>query len=102
MGTPLSIFPYESRFNTDDTLPIYKDSYNFINMGYQAYYGGSAVQAQELNELQENIQNQISQSNIILESYLEFSNNTNVSSLLPYTEYTLIPVNANTITPLQS
>ena len=78
MPTPLSIDPYNSRFNLDITLEINSDTYSYSNMIYYGFYGGTSVQAQELNELQESIQNQISLSNKLIGNWLEYnSNNVN-------------------------
>ena len=102
MLTPLSISPYNSRFDLD-IVAVYNNTYIFTNIVYLAYYGGSSVQAQELNELQENFQNQLSLSYLILENYLEFKEGINISSMISNIEYyNLIPLDKNTITPLQS
>jgi hypothetical protein len=102
MLTPLSISPYNSRFNLD-IVAVYNNTYTLTNIVYLAYYGGSSVQAQELNELQESIQNQISLSYLIIENYLEFQEGINKSSMISNTEYyNLIPLDKDTITPLQS
>ena len=78
MPTPLSIDPYNSRFNLDITLEINSDTYSYSNMIYYGFYGGTSVQAQELNELQESIQNQVSLSNKLIGNWLEYnSNNVN-------------------------
>lgn len=112
-STPLSIEPYSSRFSINANLEVFINNYDFINMGYQAYYGGSALQAQELNELQETLHNQISIANMMLENYLEFTNGINAKSLDPFfyvapngptlsSIYPLIPIGPNTIDFLQS
>lgn len=113
MSAPLSIEPYSSRFSINANLEVFINNYDFINMGYQAYYGGSALQAQELNELQETLHNQISIANMMLENYLVFTDGKNAQSLDPFfyvapngptlsSIYPLIPIGPNTIDFLQS
>ena len=98
--TPLSIDPYNSRCNLN-IVPVYNDTYTLTNIIYLAYYGGTAIQAQELNELQENFQNQLSISYLIFENYLEFQEGINISSMISNIQYyNLIPIDKNTITTL--
>lgn len=98
--SPLSIDPYNSRFNLD-IVPVYNNTYTLTNIIYLAYYGGTSLQAQELNELQENIQNQLSLSYLILENYLEFKEGINQSPMISNIGYyNLIPIDKNTITTL--
>jgi len=78
MLTPLSISPYNSRFTTNTDLLIYNDTYNYVNMVYHGFYGGTSLQSQELNELQENIQNQLSLANTLTGNWLEYNNNINI------------------------
>ena len=78
IGTPLSIDPYNSRFTLDTNLLIYNSTYNYVNMVYHGFYGGTSLQSQELNELQENIQNQLSLSNTLTGNWLEYNNNINI------------------------
>lgn len=78
IGTPLSIDPYNSRFTLDTNLLIYNNTYNYVNMIYLGFYGGTSLQSQELNELQENIQNQLSLSNTLTGNWLEYNNNINI------------------------
>lgn len=80
MPTPLSIYPYNSRFDLDITLEINSDTYSYSNMIYYGFYGGTSLQCQELNEIQESIQNQISLSNKLIGNWLEYnSNNVNIN-----------------------
>jgi hypothetical protein len=78
MLTPLSISPYNSRFSLATDLLIYNDTYNYVNMTYHGFYGGTSLQSQELNELQENIQNQLSIANTLIGNWLEYDNNINI------------------------
>ena len=92
MSTPLSIDPYNSRFN----LNINFDDMQFIyiNMIYHGFYGGTSLQSQELNEIQENIQNQLTLANTMLFTYLQYTGNINTSAMIDYMNNpTLIPVN---------
>lgn len=78
IGTPLSVNSYKSRFTTNTDLLIYNNTYNYVNMIYHGFYGGTSLQSQELNELQENIQNQLSLSNTLTGNWLEYDNNINI------------------------
>jgi hypothetical protein len=78
MLTPLSISPYNSRFSLDTDLLIYNDTFNYVNMTHHGFYGGTSLQSQELNELQENIQNQLSLTNTLIGNWLEYDNNINI------------------------
>jgi hypothetical protein len=78
MTTPLSIDPYKSRFSLDPNLLIGNNSYDYVNMIYHGFYGGTSLQSQELNELQENIQNQLSIANTLIGNWLEYDNNINI------------------------
>ena len=78
MLTPLSFSPYNSRFSLDTDLLIYTNTYNYVNMTYHGFYGGTSLQSQELNELQENIQNQLSLTNTLIGNWLEYDNNINI------------------------
>ena len=99
MSTPLSIDPYNSRFSLDPTL----DTFDYINMVYHGFYGGTSVQAQELNELQESFQNQLSTANTLIGNWLEYYNNTNIQGEASGSMYTIdglppdvfIPVDPN-------
>ncbi len=78
MPTPLSIPPYKSRFNLDPNTLIGVNSYEYVNMIYHGFYGGTSLQSQELNELQENIQNQLSIANTLIGNWLEYHNDINI------------------------
>lgn len=77
--TPLSIFPYRSRFNLDVTYATYvfENTFKYVNMSYHGFYGGTSLQSQELNELQENIYNQLSLANTMSGNWLQYNNNVN-------------------------
>lgn len=68
MSAPLSISPYNSRFDiiSDNA---YINQFEYINMVYHKFYGGSALQSQELNELQEQCQNQLTQYSNLIENW---------------------------------
>ena len=100
MLTPLSISPYNSRFTLDIDLAdkIYNNTYEYVNMIYHGFYGGTSLQSQELNELQENIQNQLSLANILSGNWLEYPKTT-VPDVENYTVHTdIFPVDPQGIT----
>ena len=90
--SPMSIGPYNSRFNLD--INFDNTQFTYINMAYHGFYGGTSLQSQELNEIQENFQNQLSLANTMLSTYLQYTENINTSSMIDYMNNpTLIPVN---------
>ncbi len=92
MPTPLSINPYNSRFNLNTNFNDMQ--FIYINMTYHGFYGGTSLQSQELNEIQENIQNQLTLANTMLFTYLQYIGNSNTSAMIGYMNNpTLIPVN---------
>ena len=100
MLTPLSISPYNSRFTLDIDLAdkIYINTYEYVNMIYHGFYGGTSLQSQELNELQENIQNQLSLANTLSGNWLEYPKTT-VPDVENYTVHTdIFPVDPQGIT----
>lgn len=100
MLTPLSLPPYNSRFTLDIDLAdkIYKNTYEYVNMIYHGFYGGTSLQSQELNELQENIQNQLSLANILSGNWLEYPKTT-IPDVENYTVHTdIFPVDPQGIT----
>lgn len=100
IGTPLSIDPYNSRFTLDTNLLIYNSTYNYVNMVYHGFYGGTSLQSQELNELQENIQNQLSLSNTLIGNWLEYNNNINIHGETLGGMYTATGLTADIFIPL--
>ena len=70
--TPLSISPYDSRFTTDIDVKIHSNEQDYGNMTFIGFYGGTSLQSQELNELQETIQNQLSLANKFTASWLKY------------------------------
>ena len=100
MLTPLSISPYNSRFTLDIDLAdkIYNNTYEYVNMIYHGFYGGTSLQSQELNELQENIQNQLSLANILAGNWLEYPKTTipDVENYIVHTD--IFPVDPQGIT----
>ena len=104
MLTPLSLPPYNSRFTLDIDLAdkIYNNTYEYVNMIYHGFYGGTSLQSQELNELQENIQNQLSLANILSGNWLEYPKTT-VPDVENYTVHTdIFPVDPQGITFVNS
>jgi len=99
-GTPLSVIPYNSRFTLDTDLLIYNNTYNYVNMIYHGFYGGTSLQSQELNELQENIQNQLSLSNALTGNWLEYNDNINIHGELFGGIYTADGLTADIFVPL--
>ena len=90
--SPMSIDPYKSRFNLD--INFDNTQFIYINMAYHGFYGGTSLQSQELNEIQENFQNQLSLANTMLSTYLQYTENINTSGMIDYMNNpTLIPVN---------
>ena len=98
MLTPLS--PYNSRFSLDTNLLIYNNTYNYVNMTYHGFYGGTSLQSQELNELQENIQNQLSLSNTLTGNWLEYDNNINIHGETLGGIYTVTGLSSDIFIPL--
>ena len=95
MFTPLSIPPYNSRFSLDGTFP-----FDYINMVYHGFYGGTSLQAQELNELQENIQIQLSATNTLIGNWLEYKNNINIRGESSGIMYTITGLPPDVFTPI--
>ena len=93
MLTPLSISPYNSRFSLDST-------FDYINMVYHGFYGGTSLQAQELNELQENIQIQLSAANTLIGNWLEYYNNINIQGESSGIMYTITGLPPDVFTPI--
>ena len=93
MSTPLSIDPYNSRFSLDTT-------FDYINMVYHGFYGGTSLQAQELNELQENIQIQLSATNTFIGNWLEYYNNINIQGESSGIMYTITGLPPDVFTPI--
>lgn len=93
MSTPLSIDPYNSRFSLDST-------FDYINMVYHGFYGGTSLQAQELNELQENIQIQLSAANTLIGNWLEYYNNINIQGESSGIMYTITGLPPDVFTPI--
>lgn len=60
---------------------IYNNQFNYENIIYTTFSGGSSVQAQELNELQEQLINQITQYNNLIGN--QYSNITELNSFMP-------------------
>ena len=60
---------------------IYNNQFNYENIIYTTFSGGSSVQAQELNELQEQLINQITQYNNLIGN--QYSNITESNSFMP-------------------
>ena len=100
IGTPLSVASYKSRFTMNTDLLIYNDTYNYVNMIYHGFYGGTSLQSQELNELQENIQNQLSLSNKLTGNWLEYNNNINIHGETLGGIYTADGLTADIFVPL--
>lgn len=94
MGTPLSMSDYGSRFSLDVTQSISKTEYVYSNMVFHGFYGGTSLQAEELNELQENIQNQTSLLNTLSGNWLSYNADGENENIDAYNEYgnKLIPV----------
>lgn len=94
MGTPLSMPDYGSRFSLDVTRSISKTEYVYSNMVFHGFYGGTSLQAEELNELQENIQNQISLLNTLSGNWLSYNADGKNENIDAYNDYgnKLIPV----------
>ena len=71
-------------------------------MIYHGFYGGTSLQSQELNELQENIQNQLSLANTLSGNWLEYPKTT-VPDVENYTVHTdIFPVDPQGITFVNS
>ena len=100
IATPLSVASYKSRFTMNTDLLIYNDTYNYVNMIYHGFYGGTSLQSQELNELQENIQNQLSLSNKLIGNWLEYTNNINTHGESLGGIYTADGLTADILVPL--
>ena len=75
-------------------------TYNYVNMVYHGFYGGTSLQSQELNELQENIQNQLSLSNKLTGNWLEYNNNSNIHGETLGGIYTAYGLTADIFIPL--
>lgn len=97
--TPLAGNTYGSRFNLN-LGDIYSTQFEYENMIYHGFYGGTSLQSQELNELQENIQNQISQLNSLIGNWVEYKDGENKYSQIGLPDFpnVLIPVHPNGIT----
>jgi len=74
MSTPLFGSTYGSRLNTDENIFSYSDVFNYKNMTYHGFYGAGSLQAQELNELQEQCQIQNTVYSNILKNWLVYNN----------------------------
>lgn len=75
-------------------------TYDYVNMVYHGFYGGTSLQSQELNELQENIQNQLSLSNKLTGNWLEYNNNSNIHGETLGGIYTAYGLTADIFIPL--
>ncbi len=69
-STPLSAFPYNSRTGKNE-FDITADSKNYILHGFKA---GNALQASELNELQENYYKNFTLYNLLLKNWFFIGN----------------------------
>jgi hypothetical protein len=70
MASPLSVPTYGSRHQTDFKTVVSTDAGgNHRNIVTVNFYGGTSLQAQELNEIQEQIQNQTTNLNKLLEKW---------------------------------
>jgi len=65
-NTPLSQFPYNSRTG-DNEFDMYAPSKNYILHGFKP---GNALQASELNEIQENFYKNLTLHNILLKNWI--------------------------------
>jgi len=74
MPTPLSGSTYGSRFDDDINLFSYADTFNYKNMSYHGFYSAASLQAQELNELQEQCQTQNTVYCNLLKNWLVYIN----------------------------
>jgi len=91
MSSPLSGSTYGSRHQTEFGTVVSNDTGdNHRNIVTVNFYGGTSLQAQELNEIQEQIQNQTTNLNKLLEKWPvttgtvmnAFSNIDNVGSVI--------------------
>lgn len=94
-GTPLSVSPYWSRFKRDI---LHDTDYYYVNMTFHAFYGGTSLQSQELNELQESIYNQLSLANEMMGNWVVFDGMTNKNINLFNDVSGIVPLNIEGIT----
>lgn len=68
-----------SRFNLNLAYAnsTFANTFQYVNMTYHGFYGGTSLQSQELNELQENIHNQLSLANTMAGNWLQYNNSVN-------------------------
>jgi hypothetical protein len=76
-NTPLSLFPYNSR-NGENEFSQFSASKNYILHGFKP---GNALQASELNEIQENFYKNLTLHNILLKNWLFIGSQAFVSGV---------------------
>ena len=97
--SPLSISNYNSRFIIDEEeMSLYDNTFTYTNMVYHNFYGGLALQSQELNEIQEHCQNQMTLYNTFIGNWLQYNIDPEDAITQTSIHRSIIPVVPNTLT----